>query len=92
MQLKHQALQSGGDAAATPPASVNGAVTGPTISGCALSAGESQLTLKFNGSLLGGEPLQLRPFDANETGGESPAVDPRTELKIHLVLSLLRSR
>jgi hypothetical protein len=79
MQLKHQALQSGSkDATATPLAaaataaarlSITGAVTGPTIAGCAHSAGENQLTLKFNSSLLGGESLQLRPFDANETGG-----------------------
>ena len=51
---------------------LDGAVTGPTLSGCSYSASESAasgLTLKFNASLLGGEGLMLRPFDANETGG-----------------------
>jgi hypothetical protein len=33
------------------------------------SASASKLTLMFNESLLGGEGLMLRPFDANETGG-----------------------
>jgi hypothetical protein len=56
----------------------DGAITGPTIVGCShTAAGEDvaeaeavaqQLTLKFNESLLGGEGLMLRPFDANETG------------------------
>eukprot|EP01050_Picozoa_sp_SAG11_P022212 SAG11_NODE_4143_length_2042_cov_1.680391_2_plen_300_part_00 len=41
----------------------DGAMTGPTISSCTLEAGE--LELKFNASLLGGEGLMLRPFDAN---------------------------
>jgi hypothetical protein len=50
-------------------------MTGPTIAGCRYSstvdAGNAlqQLTLKFNDTLLGGEGLMLRPFDANETGG-----------------------
>lgn len=50
----------------------DGAVTGPTIAGCRYSntadAGAA-LTLQFNNTLLGGEGLMLRPFDANETGG-----------------------
>ena len=50
-------------------AAQDGAVTGPTISGCAHSAGSDEVTLKFNASLLGGEGLLLRPFDTNETGG-----------------------
>ena len=61
---------------------IQGALTGPTLAGCSYgsgSAGEAssaatggvgskQLTLVFNKSLLGGEGLTLRPFDANETG------------------------
>ena len=53
----------------------DGAITGPTIAGCRYSSTidtgdtQQQLTLKFNSSLLGGEGLMLRPFDANETGG-----------------------
>jgi hypothetical protein len=44
-----------------------GAVTGPTIAGCSYESGK--LVLAFNTTLLGGEVLLLRPFDANETGG-----------------------
>jgi hypothetical protein len=53
----------------------DGAITGPTVAGCSHStnadagAAQHQLTLKFNDTLLGGEGLMLRPFDANETGG-----------------------
>lgn len=45
----------------------DGAVTGPTIAGCRYATGT--LRLSFNGSLLGGEGLMLRPFDDNSTGG-----------------------
>jgi hypothetical protein len=45
-----------------------GAMTGPTIAGCSYSTTGS-LELKFNASLLGGEALLLRDFDANATGG-----------------------
>jgi hypothetical protein len=45
-----------------------GAMTGPTIAGCSYSTGGA-LELKFNVSLLGGEALLLRDFDANATGG-----------------------
>jgi sialate O-acetylesterase len=55
-----------------------GALTGPTLAGCSYGSnpavgsrdegGGSKLTLVFNKSLLGGEGLTLRPFDANETG------------------------
>jgi len=49
----------------------SGAMTGPTISGCRsfTIAGRESLVLHFNESLLGGESLLLRPFDANQTGG-----------------------
>eukprot|EP00039_Didymoeca_costata_P002481 m.60480 g.60480 ORF g.60480 m.60480 type:complete len:832 (+) comp11324_c0_seq1:88-2583(+) len=47
----------------------SGALTGPTIAGCTF--GNGQLEIRFNTTLLGGEGLQLRPFDANETGGWS---------------------
>ena len=46
-----------------------GAFTGPTISGCSYTSSSNELVLKFNQTLLGGEGLMLRPFDANETGG-----------------------
>ena len=47
----------------------DGALTGPTISGCSYTASTGELEIKFNQTLLGGEGLLLRPFDANETGG-----------------------
>ena len=47
----------------------DGALTGPTISGCSYTASSAELVLRFNQTLLGGEGLMLRPFDANETGG-----------------------
>ena len=64
--LKHQQQRrrSGG---AAELANGGGASTGPTIAGCHYTAGS--LELLFNSSLLGGEELLLRKFDANETGG-----------------------
>jgi hypothetical protein len=65
----------------------DGAFTGPTIAGCsytattaATAAGAGVLEIKFNSSLLGGEALLLRPFDANETGGwqDNPFNDSAT--------------
>ena len=41
----------------------SGARTGPTLSGCSVSA--QTMSLSFNASLLGNEGLALRPFDAN---------------------------
>ena len=61
-----------------PATAASGAITGPTISGCAHAAGTDAVTLTFNASLLGGEGLLLRPFDANETGGWVGETDPRT--------------
>lgn len=52
----------------------DGATTGPTIAGCSFSDGNLQLS--FNASLLGGEGLMLRPFDANATGGWGHPGDP----------------
>ena len=78
-QLRQQELgeDENGDASA-----MAGATTGPTISGCAHSAGTDMVTVKFNASLLGGEGLLLRPFDANETGGWLGEIDPRTHKTI----------
>ena len=74
-------------------ADTDGAATGPTIAGCQYTSGS--LELLFNVSLLGGEPLLLRKYDANETGGwsknpyndsgadyhpyKTPAFDPSTD-------------
>ena len=62
-QLKRQQRERRGGAGGQ-----DGALTGPTISGCT-STSPGQLVLNFNSSLLGGEGLELRAFDANETGG-----------------------
>ena len=51
-------------------------MTGPTIAGCKNPA-PGQLELNFNSSLLGGEGLELRPFDANETGGWGDPSNPQ---------------
>ncbi|CAK0871817.1 unnamed protein product [Prorocentrum cordatum] len=48
----------------------SGAWTGPTISGCRLDGG--RLELFFNSSLLGGEGLMLRPFNANLSSWSEP--------------------
>jgi hypothetical protein len=61
--LKQQAQGKAGKA----DAGTDGALTGPTIAGCTADTGS--LELLFNATLLGGEGLLLRPFDANETGG-----------------------
>jgi hypothetical protein len=66
-QLKKQQRQREG-AAGEHANAQDGAITGPTISGCTAPV-PGQLELTFNVSLLGGERLTLRPFDANETGG-----------------------
>eukprot|EP00041_Stephanoeca_diplocostata_P026687 m.723398 g.723398 ORF g.723398 m.723398 type:complete len:865 (+) comp23021_c0_seq4:58-2652(+) len=46
----------------------SGAYTGPTIAGCKDSA-DRTLVLAFNATLLGGEGLLFRDWDANTTGG-----------------------
>lgn len=48
--------------------SSTGAYTGPTIAGCSYTT-NSTFTLKFNATLLDGEGLLLRTWDANTTGG-----------------------
>jgi len=82
MQLKQQELgaKSGGGGGGSSTAA-SGAITGPTISGCAHAAGTDAVTLTFNASLLGGEGLLLRPFDANETGCWLGETNPRTQEK-----------
>ena len=43
-----------------------GAVTGPTISGCSLSA--TSLTISFNASLLSGDKVVLQPYGVGQSG------------------------
>ena len=77
---QHQQREKKNNAGSGGVTAAGGAATGPTIAGCrhtavANTAGSAhvvhQLVLQFNTSLLGGEALLLRKFDANETGGWS---------------------
>lgn len=69
LKQQQRRQQSKGEAGDGDGGSNDGALTGPTISGCSYTASTGELEIKFNQTLLGGEGLMLRPFDANETGG-----------------------
>lgn len=71
--LKKQAQHEAALAGTTVLDTDDGAMTGPTVSGCSYKA-SGALELKFNASLLGGEGLMLRSFDYN-TSDYAPEPD-----------------
>jgi hypothetical protein len=54
-----------------------GAFTGPTITGCALSADKKSIVVKFNASLLAGDTLEVRDYTKTNTSQMSVLVNQK---------------
>jgi sialate O-acetylesterase len=70
MKKRARRAAGAGDTAA------DGAEVGPLLSGCSLTSSKATVELRFNATLLGGEGLMLRPFDANATGSWGDVSSP----------------